>query len=212
MKVEKSFDINRAREAVWDAFGDVHLVAACLPGASIAEDLGGGNYKGKFALKLGPMAASFGGDVVIERKREEWTAIVSGKGADQRSGSRANGSMTYRLSGGEGGGTTRVDVVSEINLAGALAQFGKAGVIQEVASRLTNEFVRNFEAKLEAAPRTNDAIAASGTTSASPGASKNAATSQAPQAPQALNAGSLLWSILRDKIVGLLRRLTGKSQ
>jgi carbon-monoxide dehydrogenase small subunit len=209
MKVEKSFDINRAREAVWDAFGDVHLVAACLPGASIAEDLGGGNYKGKFALKLGPMAASFGGDVVIERKREEWTAIVSGKGADQRSGSRANGSMTYRLSGGEGGGTTRVDVVSEINLAGALAQFGKAGVIQEVASRLTNEFVRNFEAKLEAAPRTNDAIAASGTTSASPGASKNAATSQAPQA---LNAGSLLWSILRDKIVGLLRRLTGKSQ
>jgi carbon-monoxide dehydrogenase small subunit len=209
MKVEKSFDINRAREAVWDAFGDVHLVAACLPGASIAEDLGGGNYKGKFALKLGPMAASFGGDVAIERKREEWTAIVSGKGADQRSGSRANGSMTYRLSGGEGGGATRVDVVSEINLAGALAQFGKAGVIQEVASRLTNEFVRNFEAKLEAAPRTTDAIAASGSASASPGASKNAAASQPPQP---LNAGSLLWSILRDKIVGLLRRLTGKSQ
>jgi carbon-monoxide dehydrogenase small subunit len=209
MKVEKSFDINRPREAVWEAFGDVHLVAACLPGASIAEDLGGGNYKGKFALKLGPMAASFGGDVAIERKREEWTAIVSGKGADQRSGSRANGSMTYRLSGGEGGGTTRVDVVSEINLAGALAQFGKAGVIQEVASRLTNEFVRNFEAKLEAAPRMNDAMAASGPTSASPGASKNGT---ANRAPQALNAGSLLWSILRDKIVGLLRRLTGKSK
>jgi carbon-monoxide dehydrogenase small subunit len=209
MKIEKSFDINRPREAVWDAFGDLHLVAGCLPGASIAEDLGGGNYKGKFALKLGPMAASFGGDVAIERKREEWTAIVSGKGADQRSGSRANGSMTYRLSGGEGGGATRVDVVSEIILAGALAQFGKAGVIQEVASRLTNEFVRNFEAKLEAAPRTNDAMAASGTTSASSGASKNAA---ANQAPQALNAGSLLWSILRDKMIDLLRRLTGKSQ
>jgi carbon monoxide dehydrogenase subunit G len=209
MKIEKSFEINRPREAVWDAFGDLHLVAGCLPGASIAEDLGGGNYKGKFALKLGPMAASFGGDVAIERKREEWTAIVSGKGADQRSGSRANGSMTYRLSGGEGGGATRVDVVSEINLAGALAQFGKAGVIQEVASRLTNEFVRNFEAKLEAAPRTNDAMAASATTSASPGASNSAAASQAPQA---LNAGSLLWSILRDKMIDLLRRLTGKSQ
>jgi carbon-monoxide dehydrogenase small subunit len=117
--------------------------------------------------------------------------------------------MTYRLSGGEGGGATRVDVVSEINLAGALAQFGKAGVIQEVASRLTNEFVRNFEAKLEAAPRTNDAMAASGTTSASPGASNSAAASQAPQA---LTAGSLFWSILRDKMIDLLRRLTRKSQ
>jgi len=200
MKIEKSFDINRPREAVWDAFGDVHLVAACLPGASIADDLGGGNYKGKFALKLGPMAASFGGDVAIDRRREEWTAIVSGKGADQRSGSRANGSMTYRLSGGESGAPTRVEVISEINLAGALAQFGKAGVIQEVASRLTNEFVRNFEAKLEAAaPQTNRA------------APKDAEAPSA-QATQALDAGNLLWAILRDKIVGLFRHLTRKTQ
>jgi carbon-monoxide dehydrogenase small subunit len=210
MKIEKSFDIDRQLEAVWDAFGDVHFVAACLPGASITEDLGGGNYKGKFALKLGPMAASFGGDVAIARKREEWTAIVSGKGADQRSGSRASGSMTYRLSSGEGGAATRVDVVSEINLAGALAQFGKAGVIQEVALRLTNEFVRNFEAKLEAAaPVGSGSDAPSGVSSASAGASNN---SDATQTPEALDAGNLLWAILRDKIVGLFKRLMGKTK
>jgi carbon monoxide dehydrogenase subunit G len=210
MKIEKTFDINRPRDAVWNAFGDVHFVAACLPGASITEDLGGGNYKGKFALKLGPMAASFGGDVAIARKREEWTAIVSGKGADQRSSSRASGSMTYRLSGGEGGGATRVEVVSEINLAGALAQFGKAGVIQEVAMRLTNEFVRNFEAKLEAAAAVGSGSdATSGVTSASAGASNNA---DAAQRPEALDAGNLLWAILRDKIAGLFKRLMGKTK
>jgi carbon monoxide dehydrogenase subunit G len=211
MKIEKSFAINRARDAVWDAFGDVRLVAACLPGASIGEDLGGGNYKGSFALKLGPMAASFGGEVAIERKREDWMAIVSGKGADRRSGSRANGSMTYRLSGGEGGAPTRVDVVSEINLAGALAQFGKAGVIQEVASRLTNEFVRNFEAKLEAAaPQTNGLAGEPGTTSASSAASNSEHASSAEGA-QVLDAGNLLWAIFRDKIAGLFRRLRGKA-
>jgi carbon-monoxide dehydrogenase small subunit len=210
MKIEKTFDINRPREAVWEAFGDVHFVAACLPGASITEDLGGGNYKGKFALRLGPMAASFGGDVAIVRNRQEWTAIVSGKGADQRSGSRASGSMTYRLSSGEGGAATRVDVVSEINLAGALAQFGKAGVIQEVAVRLTNEFVRNFEAKLEAtAPVGSGSDAPSGVSSASAGASNN---SDATQTPEALDAGNLLWAILRDKIVGLFKRLMGKTK
>jgi carbon-monoxide dehydrogenase small subunit len=210
MKIEKSFDIDRPREAVWDAFGDVHFVAACLPGASITEDLGGGNYRGKFALKLGPMAASFGGDVAIARKREEWTAIVSGKGADQRSGSRASGSMTYRLSSGEGGAATRVEVVSEINLAGALAQFGKAGVIQEVAMRLTNEFVRNFEAKLEAAaPVGSGSDATSGVSSVSAGASNN---SDAAQIPEALDAGNLVWAILRDNIVGLFNRLMGKTK
>jgi carbon-monoxide dehydrogenase small subunit len=187
----------------------VHLVAACLPGASITEDLGRGNYKGKFSIKLGPMAASFGGDVSIERNREDWTSVISGKGADQRSGSRANGSMTYRLSEAETGGATRVDVVSEINLAGALAQFGKAGVIHEVAGRLTNDFVRNFEAKLEAAPRIGEA-AASGTISASPTAFESAGTPPA-QASAPLDAGNLLWSILRDKIASLFRRLTGKT-
>jgi carbon-monoxide dehydrogenase small subunit len=156
------------------------------------------------------MAASFGGDVAIARNCEEWTAIVSGKGADQRSGSRASGSMTYRLSSGEGGAATRVDVVSEINLAGALAQFGKAGVIQEVALRLTNEFVRNFEAKLEAAaPVGSGSDAPPGVSSASAGASNN---SDATQTPEALDAGNLLWAILRDKIVGLFKRLMGKTK
>lgn len=212
MKIEKSFEINRPREAVWDAFGNVHVVAGCLPGASIGDDLGGGRFQGKFAIKLGPMAASFGGDVAIERKPDDWTAIVSGKGADQRSGSRASGSMTYRLSGGENGDATRVDVASEINLAGALAQFGKAGIIQEVASRLTNDFVRNFEAKLEAAaPRTGGAAPSSGITSASPVPS-NKAHQPSAQAPQALDAGNLLWTIFRDKVVGLFRRITGKPQ
>jgi carbon monoxide dehydrogenase subunit G len=203
MKIEKSFDIARSREAVWDAFGDVHLVAACLPGASIAEDLGGGNYKGKFSIKLGPMAAAFAGDVAIERKADEWLAVVSGKGADARSSSRANGSMTYRLSGGEGGAPTHVDVVSEINLAGALAQFGKAGVIQEVASRLTAEFVRNFEAKL--APASTPAGGPTAGTAAQPAPAASASP------PQSLDAGNLIWSILKDRIIGLFRRLTGKN-
>jgi carbon-monoxide dehydrogenase small subunit len=118
--------------------------------------------------------------------------------------------MTYRLSGGEGGAPTRVDVVSEINLAGALAQFGKAGVIQEVAVRLTNEFVRNFEAKLEAAaPVGSGSDAASGVSSASAGASYN---SDAAQRPEALDAGNLLWAILREKIVGLFKGLMGKAK
>jgi carbon monoxide dehydrogenase subunit G len=206
MKIEKSFDITRPRSAVWEAFGDVHLVAECLPGASIAEDVGGGNYKGKFSIKLGPMAAAFAGDVSIERKPEDWTAIVSGKGSDPRSSSRANGSMTYRLSGGEGGQPTHVEVVSEINLAGALAQFGKAGVIHEIAGRLTNEFVRNFEARLSPPPATGtDPASAQPTAAPAPGAAA------VPPRAQALDAGNLIWSIVRDKVVGLIRWLTGRT-
>jgi carbon-monoxide dehydrogenase small subunit len=101
--------------------------------------------------------------------------------------------MTYRLSGGEAGAPTHVEVVSEINLAGALAQFGKAGVISEIAGRLTDEFVRNFEVKL-----------------APPEAEVEAAP--APLAsPRSLDLGSLIWTMLKHRIRSLIRRLTGRA-
>lgn len=204
MKIEQQFEVARPRETVWQAMGDVYLVAECLPGASIAEDLGNGRYKGLYTIKLGPLAASFAGDVSIERDPEDWTAVVSGKGSDARSSSRASGSMTYRLSP-KGATATHVDVVSEINLAGSLAQFGKAGVIQEIANQITAEFVRNFEAKLDppaasVGPVVDAATAPTPPSPASPG--------QGGSAP-GLNVGALLWSILRDRI-GSLARLLGR--
>jgi hypothetical protein len=70
--------------------------------------------------------------------------------------------------------------------------------------------VRNFEAKLQAAaPAGSGSDAPSGVSSASAGASNN---SDAAQTPEALDAGNLLWAILRDKIVGLFKPLMGKTK
>ena len=100
MKIEKSFELLHPREMVWSRMNDVYLVARCLPGASIVEDLGEHHYKGRMSVKVGPMAAAFDGEVAIDSQPQAWTAIVSGKGADARSSSRATGAMTYRLSEG----------------------------------------------------------------------------------------------------------------
>jgi carbon-monoxide dehydrogenase small subunit len=177
---------------------DVNLVAHCLPGASIVEDLGDDRYKGKFSVKVGPMAASFLGEVSIERNVPEWTAAVTGKGADARSGSRATGGMTYRLSA-VAVDRTRVDVECEFNLAGALAQFGKTAIIQEIANRITSEFVRNFEAVLAAAPV---AVTATDGLSAS-----SALAAESPRGARELDVGNLFWSIARDRASSFVRRL-----
>ena len=189
MKIEKSFELPHPREFVWNRMNDVHFVAQCLPGASIVEDLGEHRYKGRMSVKVGPMAAAFDGEVAIDSQPREWTAIVSGKGADARSSSRATGAMTYRLNEGSAPGATRVEVVSDINLAGPLAQFGKGAVMQEVANRITAEFVRNFERALSAAPARGEA------TAPEPAASS-----------QPLDAGNLLWSILRERFLALFRK------
>jgi carbon monoxide dehydrogenase subunit G len=166
---------------------DVTLVAQCLPGASIVEKLEDNRYKGRMSVKVGPMAAAFDGEIAIESRPVDWTAIVSGKGADSRSSSRASGSMTYRLTG-RAPGVTRVEVVSDINLAGSLAQFGKGAIMQEIANRITAEFVRNFEQAL----------------SATPGSAPVEATES-----QSLDAGSLLWSVLRERFLALFRKRSG---
>ncbi len=191
MKIEKSFDLNHSRDVVWHKMNDVYVVANCLPGASILEKVDDGRYKGRMSVKVGPMAASFDGEIGIESNPQNWTAIVSGKGADTRSSSRASGSMTYRLGEAAIPGATRVDVVSDINLAGPLAQFSKGAIMQEIASRITADFVRNFDAHLSAISIAPDA--------------------PAPQ-PQSksLDAGNLLWSVLRGRIRTFFDKLFGR--
>jgi uncharacterized protein len=189
MKIEKNFELEHPREFVWHRMNDVYFVAQCLPGASIVEDLGENRYKCRMSVKVGPMAASFDGEVAIESQPSVQTAIVSGKGADPRSSSRATGTMTYRLSEGSSSGATRVDVVSDINLAGPLAQFGKGAVMQEVANRITAEFINNFEQTLSAIRET-----------------EQAGRPESGSSSQPLDAGNLLWSILRERFLALFRR------
>jgi uncharacterized protein len=194
MKIEKTFELNHPRTFVWDKFSDVAFVAECLPGASIIDALGENRYKGRMSVKVGPMAANFDGEIAIETRQQDWKGVVSGKGADARSSSRANGSLAYCLTPSAPGGT-HVAITADFNLAGALAQFGKGPIVQEIANRITAAFVQNFEAKLKAAP-------AAGGEAAQPAASLP---------PNTLNAGGMLWSILRDRIVGLLRRFVPSS-
>jgi len=202
MKITKQFSLAYPRDVVWKAMGDVYQVAECLSGASIVEDMGDNRYKGKFSVKVGPMAASFAGEVGIERKPEDWTAVVTGKGADARSGSRATGSMTYALAA-RAADQTDVDVLCEINLAGALAQFGKGAVIQEIANRITAEFVRNFEAK----------VAPSAPADASrPQTRQQESTPQMPRAAESLDVGNLFWTMMKERIAAFFRRLSGGSK
>jgi hypothetical protein len=142
------------------------------------------------------MAASFLGDIEIKGEPDNWRAVVSGKGADSGSGSRASGSMTYSLASGASAASTRVDIVSDINLAGALAQFSKGPIVQEIANRITAAFVANFESKLAAA---------------SPAPELASSSAPVVQEPQSFDAGGLIWAVMRDRFREFFRGLFGRS-
>lgn len=190
MKIASSFAVARPRDKVWDLFQDVPRVASCIPGTQITESLGDGRFKGRVEVKLGPIAAAFDGDAEHTTDAANFTGTIAGNGRDRGAGSRAKFSTVYRL--GETATGTDVLVESDISLAGAVAQFGRTGLLEEVTSRMLQQFAANLETQI--------AAEAHASTDAAPAAPVAAA----PVTP--LNLGGILWA----SMLAWLRALYGK--
>lgn len=147
MKVEQSFSVARPIGDVWALFKDARRVAACMPGAELTGETAPGTYNGRVSLRLGPFSASFEGEATVTYDDAAHAGHVEGKGVDKRGGSRSKMTMDFSLAA-SGPATTTVNTAADVTLSGAIAQFGRTGLIQETANILIGEFARNLEAHL----------------------------------------------------------------
>ena len=94
-----------------------------------------------------------------------------------------------------GGASARVDIVVEFTLSGALAQFNRPGLVNDLAGRLTDQFAANLQAKLDAGgggeAAATDALATAG------------------EAAARIDAGSLLWAVIWGRIKAFFKGLFG---
>ena len=183
--LEQSFVVRHSRARVWAMFEDVERVATCMPGASLTEPPRDGRLTGRIAIKLGPLGATFACAATLMLDEAAYQGIIAGSGRDQRSATRAKGRVAYRLFELEGGAATRVEVTVAFSLAGPLAQFSRAGIVTDLAGRLTAAFAENLQAQLDAE--------AGGQTAPPPAEAK-------------LDAGGLLFSVLWARIKALFGR------
>jgi carbon monoxide dehydrogenase subunit G len=149
VKITEIIEVSRPVDQVWELFQDVPELATCLPGAELTDDMGDGKYAGAVSVKLGPMTARFEGEATVTADPATRAGKVAGKGVDKRGGSQGQIKVDYSLESMDGGGT-RVTVESDVVMAGAAAQFGRTGLIQEMSKRLIVEFVECVEGKLAA--------------------------------------------------------------
>ncbi len=148
MQIEKSFVLNAPAPAVWEFLTDPYRVGRCLPGAAITEKLDDGSYAGTITVKVGPVTANYRGKMRFERldaAAGEAEIVASGQetrgkgGADMRMKSK----VTERAPG-----ETEVSVISDVNVVGVLAQFGR-GMIQDVSDQLFQRFTVAMRKELE---------------------------------------------------------------
>jgi hypothetical protein len=151
MLIKNAFEVAEPVEKVWQFFGDIPRVAACLPGAELTDDLGDDKYAGRVTVRMGPVRLQFAGTAdITERDETAKRLVVHASGAEEKGRGQANMVVTAALASA-GRGTT-VDVTQDLQLAGAAAQYGR-GMISDVSSVLMRDFATNLQNQIGRAER-----------------------------------------------------------
>ncbi len=144
----QSLDLAHPPAAVFAFFGDIEAVAACLPGAVLTARPSADTVEGGLQVRIGPIAATFRGRARITRDEAALTGSVHGAGSDAGGRSATEGRIRYRVSDGPEAGTSRLDLDVGYTLTGPLAQFGRPGLVRDLAGRIAADFSRNLDARL----------------------------------------------------------------
>jgi carbon monoxide dehydrogenase subunit G len=149
MQIEKTFTVKAPKAAVWDFLTDPYKVARCLPGAAITDKVDERSYGGTITVKVGPVTANYRGKMRFERLDEAaGEAEIVASGQETRGKGGADMKMKSRVAE-RAPGETEVTVVSDVNVVGVLAQFGR-GMIQDVSDQLFGKFTEAMRRELEA--------------------------------------------------------------
>jgi uncharacterized protein len=160
MLITSDFEVPQPVEQVWEFFGNVAQVAACLPGAELTDDLGDDKYLGKVAIRMGPVKMQFAGNATVtERDDAARRMVIDAAGADEKGRGQASMLVTATLA--SMGAGTKVSVNQDVQLSGAAAQYGR-GMISDVTQVLMRQFATNMQTRIDAIER-GDTSAANAT-------------------------------------------------
>jgi aerobic carbon-monoxide dehydrogenase small subunit len=150
-RISQSFVLPHPRDRVWRLMSDVAALGRCMPGLVLDGPPSGDTVSGRLEARIGPIRASFAGEGTLRQFPGDFRQVVAGSGGDARTGSRATGSVDYRLiavSEEAGREATRVDVIIGYALTGPLAQIGRAGLVRDLVRRIGEAFAQNLDAQL----------------------------------------------------------------
>ncbi len=174
MQLEHSFTVPVGIDDAWKVLLDIERIAPCMPGAAL-ETIDGDNFTGTVKVKLGPISLTYKGKAsFVEKDEAAHRATINAQGRDARGNGTASANVTATLT--DENGETKVDVVTDLDITGKPAQFGR-GVMVDVGNKLIGQFADCLAGKLGGA---SDAPAETPATPAAPPASDTSTAAVAP--------------------------------
>lgn len=150
MELSNEFTVSVPVDRAFELLSDIERIAKCLPGAEL-EDVVGEEYRGVVKVKVGPITAEYKGAArFVEQDRAAERIVLRAEGRETRGQGSASATVTAALE--PAGEATRVSVLTELTIAGKVAQFGR-GVLADVSAKLLGQFAERLEASVLAEAR-----------------------------------------------------------
>src|SRR5699024_1247539 len=214
MQLSNAFTIGRPPAEVFEAFLDVERIASCMPGSKLLGQSDENTYDGEVSVKVGPLSVAYSGTIsMLEIDREQMSLTMRAKGREKRGAGNADAYVVAHLREQDGG--THVQIDTELNIRGKVAQFGR-GAIADVTDGIMQTFAQNVEQLLSGAgaPQAATSPTPAGQPAGSPAGSPTesaAGPSQGavgPTGPAAETASSDLdaWSLIIRPMLGRYAR------
>ena len=138
MQIENGFEVETSRDVAWALLTDIPRVVPCMPGAKLERVVDDHTWEVLQTVKLGPISLQFRSEVKQEQLAEaEGFAVLAVRAKELRGKGGAEATIRSSLSPTATG--TRVDLVTELELRGVVAQYGRP-VVGSVAEELTKQF------------------------------------------------------------------------
>ena len=223
MRIDNDFDVSAPPDRVYAFLLDVNRVATCLPGAELSEVVDPNTFRGKVRIKVGPITVAYNGTARIS-ERDEANRVATLEAEGRETTGPGSARATARMTVEDNGTASRVRLETDFTVAGRIANFGR-GVMEDVSKRLVSQMADCIKANLEVAEPSPAAVATpapagpseapdvTGERAAPPSAEVSgerpapvAPAAVAPTAAKPVNALSLLFGVIWDRI----RRLFGR--
>lgn len=141
IEIDVVSQLSSSTEEVARVFNDIRLLARCLPGAELTDDLGDNWYRGRARVSLGPVKLSFNGMAhILEQSHDRLR--MNGQGKDTGGGS-AQARIVMSSSPLDDGGTS-LQATAEVFLTGRIAGFGRS-LASDVSRRMFEDFARALD-------------------------------------------------------------------
>ncbi len=146
MNLADARDIAAPRAAVWAAILDPEVLKSCIPGCQEMSGSASDGFAAVVVQKVGPVKATFKGEVEISDVVEGESLTLTGQGKGGPAGF-AKGAAKVSFADTAAGGTLLTYDV-EAKVGGKLAQLGSR-IIDGFTKKLADQFFERFQDGLE---------------------------------------------------------------